>query len=240
MNRRKLLAVIAGTVALPGLARALPLPPPAPRRLHLVNAHTNETFDGYYRDDNGPLAPAMDQLTEFLRDFHSGATHAIDVELLDFLAAILAASGQTGATILSAYHTPETNAMLARTNFGVAENSQHLYGRALDIHFDRDLPEAMRTARGMQRGGVGWYPHSGFMHIDSGPVRNWDLDESGLGSLLFGGNHIHFNDKGELVISEGRSSVPLMRGGGRPPTVRQRLARLHQLARAEFLHRRHF
>ena len=71
--------------------------------------------------------------------------------------------------------------MLARTTFGVAENSQHIFGRALDVHFGAKLGETMQAARGMQRGGVGWYPYSGFIHIDSGPVRNWDLDDTGLG-----------------------------------------------------------
>ena len=45
------------------------------------------------------------------------------------------------AIILSAYRTPETNAMLERTTFGVAENSQHLYGRALDIRIGARLAD---------------------------------------------------------------------------------------------------
>jgi hypothetical protein len=72
-----------------------------------------------------------------------------------------------------------TNAMLARTTFGVAENSQHLYGRALDVRFATNLPDAVAVARAMRRGGVGWYPRSGFIHLNTGPVRNWDLDIEG-------------------------------------------------------------
>jgi len=237
INRRTLLGLIAGTVVLPGVARAVPLPPPAPQRIHLVNAHTNEVFDGVYRNDDGPIPSVMTDLSEFLRDFHVNRTHVMDVAVLDFLAAVMAASGQTGATILSAYRTPETNEMLSKTTFGVAENSQHLYGRALDIHFENDLERAMQTARKMQRGGVGWYPHSHFMHIDSGPVRNWDLDEPGLGSLLMAGRRWHFNSMGQLVGEGRRGRATIARG--RLSTVRQRLARLHQLARAEFLQRRH-
>jgi uncharacterized protein YcbK (DUF882 family) len=239
MNRRRLLSIIAGTVVLPGVAHALPEPPPGPRRLRLTNPHTGESFDGAYRDDDGPIASAMELLSVFLRDFHSGATIAIDVGVLDFLAAVMETTGVTEAAIFSAYRTRATNEMLARTNFGVAENSQHIFGRALDVHFGAGLAEAMHAARAMQRGGVGWYPHSGFMHIDTGPVRNWDLDEGGLGSLLFDGKQIRFNEKGELIISMGHGrSLPLMAHGGRPTTVRQRLARLHSLARAEFLARR--
>jgi uncharacterized protein YcbK (DUF882 family) len=240
MNRRLLLSVIAGTIALPGMARALPGPPPGPRRLRLTNPHTGESFDGAYRDGNGPISSAMEMLSVFLRDFHSGEKIAIDVGVLDFLAAVMEATGVGEAAIFSAYRTRATNEMLARTTFGVAENSQHIFGRALDVHFGSRLAEAMQAARAMRRGGVGWYPHSGFMHIDTGPVRNWDLDEGGLGSLLFDGHRIRFNEKGDLVISMGHGrSVPLMAHGGRPTTVRQRLARLHALARAEFLHRRH-
>jgi uncharacterized protein YcbK (DUF882 family) len=239
MNRRLLLSIIAGAVVLPGMARAVPALPPGPARLKLSNPHTSETFDGPYRDDNGPIPSALADLAVFLRDFHSGEIIAMDVGVLDFLAAVMSATGQTEAQILSAYRTRATNEMLARTTFGVAENSQHIYGRALDVHFATKLADAMTAARGMKWGGVGWYPNSSFIHIDTGPVRNWDLDDSGLGRLLFDGKQIHFNEKGEMVISLGHGhGVPLMVGGGRPPTVRDRMARLHQLARAEFLARR--
>src|SRR3954451_3625881 len=201
MDRRFFLSVIAGTAVLPSMLRALPLPPPQPHRLNLANPHTGETFSGIYRDDNGPIAGVMDELSVFLRDFHSGEKIAIDVGVLDFLSHVMQAVGQTKATILSAYRTPQTNAILARSHFGVAENSQHLYGRALDVHFGDKLADAMKAARGMQRGGVGWYPHSSFMHIDTGPVRNWDLDHKGLGPLLVAQRKVHFNKRGDMLVS---------------------------------------
>jgi uncharacterized protein YcbK (DUF882 family) len=239
MNRRLLLSMIAGTVVLPGMVRAEPQPAAQPQRLRLINAHTGEIYDDVYRDDVGPIPMQMENLSVFLRDFHVNEVINYDVAVIDFLAAVMAATGQTEATVLSAYRTRETNEALARTTFGVAENSQHIYGKALDIHFGTKLAEAMEAARGMKRGGVGWYPHSSFMHIDSGPVRNWDLEGTGLGSLLFEGRQIHFNENGELVISMGHGrGIPLMANGGRPTTVRQRMDRLHALARAEFLARR--
>jgi hypothetical protein len=94
------------------------------------------------------------------------------------------AVGASRATVLSAYRTVETNRMLARTSFGVADNSQHLYGRALDVRFETRLQKAMEAARAMKRGGVGWYPRSGFIHLDTGPVRNWTLEGHGLDRLL--------------------------------------------------------
>jgi uncharacterized protein YcbK (DUF882 family) len=220
MNRRLFLALASGLLVTPWRARAVPTIP-ALRRLSLLNAHTGESFDGPYRDARGPITMAMEELSYFLRDFHSGRSIAIDVGVIDFLAAVMAAVGAPRATILSAYRTPETNAMLARTMFGVAENSQHMYGRALDISLDARLPEAMDAARAMRRGGVGWYPHSNFMHLDTGPVRNWTLDEGGLGNLL---------------LFDGTSWVPFS-GAHHPLTVADRLALQRQLARAEFLAR---
>src|SRR5712691_6612451 len=183
MDRRLFLALGGGLLATPRQVRAWPAPSPL-RRLSLANAHTGESFDGPYRDDLGPIAVAMEELSHFLRDHHSGERIAIDVGVIDFLAAVMDAVGATRATVLSAYRTRATNAALARTTFGVADNSQHIYGRALDIHLGARLEDAMRAAREMQRGGVGWYPHSGFVHLDTGPVRNWALEGLGVERLL--------------------------------------------------------
>ena len=201
MDRRRFLALAGGILALPRPVRAWPAVAPL-RRLRLVNAHTRETFDGPFRDDIGPIAVALAELSEFLRDHHSGEKTAIDVGVLGFLAGVMDAVGETRATVLSAYRTRETNAMLARTHFGVTENSQHIYGRALDICFDTRNEAAVQAARTRQSGGVGWYPHSGFFHIDTGPVRNWTLDERGLDFLLL-------NRKNELLTSARRTRLVL-------------------------------
>ena len=220
MNRRHFLSLAAGLAAAPSAARGVARPP-ALRRLRLANVHTGETFEGSYRDDNGPIDRVIEELCVFLRDHHSGEKTQMDLGVIDFLANVLDAVGETSATILSAYRTAETNAMLARTTFGVAEHSQHILGRALDLRLGSKLGEAMNAARTMQRGGVGWYPHSGFIHIDTGPVRNWTLDETGLDNLL---------------LFEGRGGL-LMSGPGRPLSVGQRLALHRRLARAELIAR---
>ena len=257
MDRRLFLSLIAGTVVLPNMVRAVPLPPPQPHRLNLVNQHTGETFSGFYRDDNGPIPRVMEELSVFLRDFHSGEKIDFDVGVLDFLSGVMQTVGQTHATIFSAYRTPETNAMLSKSHFGVAENSQHLYGRALDVHFGDKLADAMKAARAMQRGGVGWYPHSGFIHMDSGPVRNWDLEHKELGTLLVGNRKVRFDKRGNLLVSSreraanGGKLPTVLRGGemaggktasivqtsAQPLTVKDRLARLRTLARAEYFAR---
>jgi uncharacterized protein YcbK (DUF882 family) len=231
MDRRLFLALAGGMLAAarPAVARDAP---PALRRLSLSNAHTGERFDGPYRDDLGPIPLAMEELSWFLRDHHSGARMAMDVGVLDFLAAVMDAVGAREATILSAYRTRETNAMLSRTTFGVADNSQHIYGRALDVHLVR-LEDAMHAARGMQRGGVGWYPHSGFIHLDSGPVRNWTLDGSGFDHLL---------SRLQQLIARSGLGVPqkVMAGRARRPlSVKERLLLHRVIAKAEFLAGRH-
>lgn len=227
MDRRRFLSLAAACATWPSIARAFSRPP-ALRRLRLANAHTGETFEGTYRNDNGPIDRVIDELCVFLRDHHSGEQTQMDVAVIDFLADVLDAVGETSATILSAYRTAETNAMLARTTFGVAEHSQHILGRALDLRLGSKLSEAMNAARAMQRGGVGWYPHSGFIHIDTGPVRSWTLDETGLDNLLlFDGSHLRIDGLWR----------PLMSGPGRPLTVGERLGLQRQLARAEFLAR---
>ncbi len=131
--------------------------------------------------------------------------------------------------------------MLARTTFGVAENSQHLYGRALDVRFDSRLADAMAVARAMRRGGVGWYPHSAFIHLDSGPVRNWDLDNDGLQDLLIAARGVPLgpSSKGEMLVN---GPGTLIVGGRKPPVIlpgkvlassRQRVALSHLLTKAQ-------
>jgi uncharacterized protein YcbK (DUF882 family) len=234
MDRRAFLALLSAVLAVPAAARAEPTMPKL-RRLKLLNAHTGETFSGPYRDDSGPIGAAMADLSVFLRDFHSGETIAMDVNMLDFLAAVTDAVGAREATVLSAYRTRETNEMLARTNFGVADNSQHIYGRAIDIYLPARLDVAMETARAMQRGGVGWYPDSHFIHLDTGPVRNWDLGGVGFERLLLevsrliASGELEVTPTGELRLGDER----------KPLSVNQRLA-LHRLvAKAEALANTH-
>jgi uncharacterized protein YcbK (DUF882 family) len=234
MTRRRFLLRAAGLLCAPPLAaHAVPMAS-GPFRLRLLDAHTGATFDGSYRDDSGPITRVMEELSVFLRDHHSGRVTDIDVGVIDFLADIMAATGQTSAVVLSAFRSHETNAMLARTTFGVAENSQHIYGRALDVRFPAKLPNAVATARAMKRGGVGWYPHSGFIHLDTGPVRNWDLDERGLQDLLIArssmpagpspGGKMVVNGPATVIIERGKRPVVLTGRGWSPLPSREDLS----------------
>jgi uncharacterized protein YcbK (DUF882 family) len=181
LKRRDLLAGCGVLVLMPTVALALPT---NARRLHLRNEHTGETFDGPYRDAAGPLPDAMAELAKLLRDHHADKVGPVDVGTLDLLADIMEAVGQGKATVLSAFRTPETNARLASKGLGVAEHSQHLLGKALDVTFPARLPDAHRTALDLKRGGVGWYPRSFLLHVDTGPVRSWEMFDRDLNNLL--------------------------------------------------------
>jgi uncharacterized protein YcbK (DUF882 family) len=228
MNRRVFLSLLSAALTIPMMARAEPVLPTR-RRLKLTNAHTGEVFSGPYRDDGGPIAAAMEDLSAFLRDHYSGETIDYDVGVVDFLASVMEAAGAAEATVLSAYRTRATNQMLARTNFGVADNSQHIYGRALDIYLPARLDVAMETARAMERGGVGWYPDSHFIHLDTGPVRNWDLGGAGFERLLVELRRLIAN--GELLIS--KKGELRIGDAQKPLTASQRLAFHRLVAKAE-------
>lgn len=219
MNRRRFLAATVGLFCAPYAAYATPAAPKA-FRLRLVDAHSGAVFDGVYRDAKGPIAHAIDELDLFLRDRHTGGVTNIDVGTLDFLAKVMAAIGQTSATVLSAYRSFATNEKLAHTTFGVAENSQHLYGRALDVSFPAaKLADAVAAARAMKQGGVGWYPRSEFIHLDTGPVRNWDLGTEGLKEQLTkwpAPTQVDSKPTGVMLVDgPGRLTV----GGGKPPVA---------------------
>jgi uncharacterized protein YcbK (DUF882 family) len=211
LHRRRDLLIATGLLIL--VPRRAAAAPSARLRLKLRNVNTGETFDGPYRDQSGPIPSAIADLAVFLRDHHANKVGPIDVGTLDFLAAVMDAIGQESASILSAYRTPETNAKLRARMFGVAEKSQHILGRAIDVSFDRRLIDAETAARRMARGGVGWYPRSHFVHLDTGPTRSWEMDGTGLDRIL------------------------TAHAAGRPLRVADRLARHRILARREFLKR---
>ena len=134
IRRRELLIATGLCLMLPPVALAAA---ESPRRLDLKNANTGETFNGPYRDKDGPIPNAMIDLAIFLRDHHVNKIGPVHVETLDFLADVMDAVGETHATILSAYRTPETNRKLRERYFGVAEKSQHLARQCARCHVQR-------------------------------------------------------------------------------------------------------
>jgi len=167
------LALAAPIICLPRRADAAQ----GPRTLRFEHTHTGEHLTLTYAAGDRYIDAALEAVKHFLRDFRNGATHAIDPGLLDQLhrlATVMATDAPF--QVISGYRSPATNEMLRREGHGVASNSLHLQGRAIDIRVaDVPLAQLRDAALSLQAGGVGYYPapESDFIHIDTGRVRWW-------------------------------------------------------------------
>ncbi len=173
MNRRYFLGTLLSAAATPVLAKTLI---DKPRRLLLHHLHTDDRLDVVYRIGDRYQRGALAQLNYFFRDFRTNDIMPIDPQLFDLLYDVKSQLGDPDARyeILSAYRSPQTNAMLRRTSCGVARNSLHLRGQAVDVRFpDLSLHYIRDTAIDLERGGVGYYPSSNFVHLDTGSIRTW-------------------------------------------------------------------
>jgi uncharacterized protein YcbK (DUF882 family) len=155
-------------------------PPPtldltSPRTLSLLNVNSTETLTVTYWSNGAYHREALNQLNHFLRDSKTADQTEMDPLLFDVLWHTMQLSGFNGTVeVLSAFRSPETNAWLASVSRGVARDSQHMNGNAMDIRFPGVPVFKIRmAARSLQMGGVGFYPRSGFVHLDTGPVRYW-------------------------------------------------------------------
>ena len=147
------------------------------RSLTFQNPHTGEKLGLIYFEKGRYLSDALDEISYLLRDYHTGDIHPIDPELLDQLHDLKQMLGLVQPfAVISGYRSPLTNAKLHAERKGVANNSFHMYGRAVDIRIERfDLRRIHNAAIAMHRGGVGYYPVSNFIHLDTGTLRTWSL-----------------------------------------------------------------
>lgn len=163
----------AGLAAVPALARVAP--PAGERVLSFYNTHTGEHTRATYWADGGYVASELTSLDQLLRDFRSGEVAVMDPRLFDILynlQQLVAVSGTF--QVISGYRSPATNAQLRAHSGGVARNSLHMRGQAIDIRLDGvALRDLHRAALALRAGGVGYYPSSDFVHVDTGRVRAW-------------------------------------------------------------------
>lgn len=155
---------------------AVPRIPTRPGRLRFHNLHTGDMVDVTYRENGRYLPDALAELNHVLRDHRTGDVHPIDPNLFDVLVDLSrAVDSQNGRfDIISGYRSPKTNAMLAANSGGVARKSLHMQGLAIDLALPgTELKYLRQAAIGLKRGGVGYYPKSGFVHVDTGRVRSW-------------------------------------------------------------------
>ena len=145
------------------------------RTLEFLHTHTGESLKVTYYSDGTYRPEAMSQVRSFLADWRNQEQQDIDPELLDILWQLKQVSGVDGAfEVISAYRSPATNDMLRKKSSGVASKSQHLLGKAIDVRLrGAKLAELHQAARDLKLGGVGYYPGSDFIHVDTGRVRYW-------------------------------------------------------------------
>lgn len=178
LERRRFLQLglfgLATTFSSPTLAAALPRLSGI-RQLSMHNLHTDEKLNVIYWKNGVYSRPAIQKLNNLLRDHRNGSLCNMNVRLFDLLHDLQAKLGNSGTIeIISGYRSPASNKMMASYSKGVAKNSYHCKGMAMDIRMPgTSLVHVHKAALEMGRGGVGYYPDQQFVHVDVGPVRKW-------------------------------------------------------------------
>jgi len=145
------------------------------KSLSFYNIHTGESLRTVYWQEGVYLPDSLDAINRILRDFRTDTETVMDTEMLDLLHAVRTKlDSKKPFQIISGYRSPKTNAMLRGHSSGVAKKSLHMLGKAIDVNLPgTDLAMLRKAAMSEKAGGVGYYPASNFVHIDSGRVRYW-------------------------------------------------------------------
>jgi len=145
------------------------------RKLALLNLHTGESINATYWAEGQYQKTELHAINQVLRDHRTGDIHSMDNDLIDLLNILHhKMNGKQAFHVISGYRSPKTNAKLSYNSSGVAKKSLHMQGKAIDIRLPgRQLSALRSTALKLQTGGVGYYPKSDFIHIDTGRVRQW-------------------------------------------------------------------
>ena len=146
------------------------------RSLELKNLNTGEVLKVTFDREAGPDAATLAKLQHLLRDYRVNEEHTIDPALYGLLSDLAEATGHEARyELISGYRSPRTNAKLHSEGHEVAEHSQHMEGRAMDVRLiGCELTVLRDAALKAARGGVGFYPSSNFVHVDTGRVRAWN------------------------------------------------------------------
>ena len=160
-------------------SQRIPSPDSHDHLLLLYNTHTTERIDVVYRRGEAYIPEALAKLDFFLRDHRTGEVRHFDPRLYDILSDLTASVGRPGGEIdiVCGYRTSSTNESLRSHTTGVAKNSLHIQAEAIDLRMPGiDTLKLRKAALALARGGVGYYPHSDFIHLDIGRVRQWCFD----------------------------------------------------------------
>lgn len=145
------------------------------RRLELTNLHGGEKLTVTFHNEHDIAPDALAALRHLLRDYRLNEEHDMDFDLFVQLTDLARQCGVPASyELISGYRSPATNAKLRAAGHAVAERSQHMEGRAIDVRLKGcPLPRLRDLALAAGRGGVGFYPRSQFVHLDTGRVRSW-------------------------------------------------------------------
>jgi uncharacterized protein YcbK (DUF882 family) len=178
MNQRrsflKTSALLASALSLPTVARAALAVPPE-RSLQLYNTHTGESVHSVFWSQGNFVPEGLAEINKLLRDHRNDQIAAIDPQLLVLLDRVSAQFGTNKLVhVISGYRSPESNQKLADTTNGVAKHSMHIEGKAIDVRVPGlALSSLHKAALNAGGGGVGYYPDSQFVHLDTGRRRSW-------------------------------------------------------------------
>lgn len=199
-------ALMSITVILP--QAVVPAAAASERALYLYYTHTKETARIVFKRNGQYVQSGLNELNQFLRDWRRNEPTKMDPRLFDLVWEVYQeVGGSQPINIVSAYRSPATNAMLAANSNGVADNSQHMRGTAMDF-FIPGVPLAKLRAAAMRKqvGGVGYYPTSGspFVHLDTGSVRAWPrMTRAQLKEIFPDGKTMHLPSDGTPLSQEG-------------------------------------
>jgi len=188
------------------------------KTLKLYFGHTGERGEFTFKRNGRYDRAGLRKINHFLRDWRKKEDADMDPHLLDLVWAIYKESGSRDYIhVISAYRSPSTNSMLRAKSSGVAKNSQHMLGKAMDWYLpDVPLAKLRGIAMKIQGGGVGYYPRSGspFVHTDTGNVRAWPrMSRQQLLALFPNGNTLHLPADGkplpgyELAVARRKSGA---------------------------------
>jgi uncharacterized protein YcbK (DUF882 family) len=165
---------LASVIGMPALAKAAQSAP-GERTLRLYNTHTGESLRRVFWAEGQFIPDALQDLNKLLRDHRNDKIAPIDPKLLLLVNEVSNKFGDGQQLhIISGYRSPESNAKLAARSNGVARHSMHMDGKAIDIRLPgKNLAQLHKAAMSLRGGGVGYYPDSQFVHMDTGRVRYW-------------------------------------------------------------------
>ena len=183
------------------------------RTISFHHIHTNENLTITYKVNGRYDDAALAKINHVLRDWRENQPIEMDPHVIDVLWEVHREVGaKEPISVVCGYRSPATNSSLRKRSSGVAKHSQHMQGKAIDFFIPGVPLEEVRAA-GLraQRGGVGFYPSSGFVHLDTGGVRHWPrMPDAQLAKILSKGqlaSHFASDTKG-TAIARAESARP--------------------------------